>query len=228
VPEKNGTLIHGNELLLRSIPDYATGIPNYRVSQHTIELVLNTIDTENVMLPLDWNPVAGITTAVEVFIGYILLDALIGNTDRHHENWGLVERLDPASNQRTRHLAPTYDHASSLGRNEPDESIRRRLNSRDRRSTVQTYAQKARSAFYLEPEDAKPLTTYDAFRMAARRYAASAEIWLDVLSGVRRADVAEIIAEVPRERISAIAADFAEQIVHFNQSRLLDLRGRLR
>jgi hypothetical protein len=226
---RNGTLVHGNELLLSSIPDYATGVPNYRVSQHTLELVLNTIDDDDdVMLPFDWNPVAGITRAVEVFVGYILLDALVGNTDRHHENWGLVERSDSASNQTTRHLAPTYDHASSLGRNEPDESIRRRLSNRDRQSTVQTYAQKARSAFYLKPEDAKPLTTYDAFRMAAQRYPSAGKIWLDILAGLARADVARITGGVPRDRMSETAAEFAEQIVYFNQGRLLDLGGSLR
>jgi hypothetical protein len=54
-----------------------------------------------------------------------MLDALIGNTDRHHENWGLV--LQGTSDHQDLRLAPTFDHASSLGRNETDERREARL-----------------------------------------------------------------------------------------------------
>jgi serine/threonine protein kinase HipA of HipAB toxin-antitoxin module len=47
--------------------------------------------------------------ADDVFLGYLMLDAWIANLDRHHENWGLVLTKDI-----TGHLAPSYDHASSL------------------------------------------------------------------------------------------------------------------
>ena len=40
--------------------------------------------------PADFIPVEGIQSGVEVFAGYLLLDALIGNTDRHHENWAVM------------------------------------------------------------------------------------------------------------------------------------------
>jgi hypothetical protein len=52
--------------------------------------------------------------ALSVFIGYLIFDALIGNTDRHHENWGITILGDP--NRLTFNLAPSFDHASSLGR----------------------------------------------------------------------------------------------------------------
>lgn len=39
---------------------------------------------------------------------------MIGNVDRHHENWGILrKRVDGEWYGR---LAPTFDHASSLGR----------------------------------------------------------------------------------------------------------------
>lgn len=41
-----------------------------------------------------------------------MLDALVANLDRHHENWGIV--VDPSGLLPTE-LAPTFDHASSLG-----------------------------------------------------------------------------------------------------------------
>jgi hypothetical protein len=27
----------------------------------------------------------------DAFVGYLVFDALIGNTDRHHENWGITD-----------------------------------------------------------------------------------------------------------------------------------------
>jgi hypothetical protein len=39
---------------------------------------------------------------------------LIGNTDRHHENWGILIELQ--RNHWRVNVAPSFDHASSLGR----------------------------------------------------------------------------------------------------------------
>ncbi|MEQ4564449.1 HipA domain-containing protein [Paenarthrobacter sp. CAP02] len=49
-------------------------------------------------------------TATDWFAGYLVFDALIGNQDRHSENWSLELDL-----KGTYHLAPSYDHATSLG-----------------------------------------------------------------------------------------------------------------
>ena len=54
-------------------------------------------------MPFEWKPIEGIVSALDVFVGYLLLDAWIGNTDRHHENWGFV--LVGEANERGR-LAP--------------------------------------------------------------------------------------------------------------------------
>lgn len=54
--------------------------------------------------------------------GYVTLDALILNTDRHHENWALI-RARSSDGRLIHRVAPTFDHASSLGRNEPVEKL---------------------------------------------------------------------------------------------------------
>lgn len=50
-------------------------------------------------------------SAFGVFAGYLVLDALTGNTDRHPGNWALLESDEDG----TRYLAATYDHGSALG-----------------------------------------------------------------------------------------------------------------
>jgi hypothetical protein len=47
--------------------------------------------------------------AYDVFVGYLLLDALIANTDRHAWNWGVLQAPSGAL-----FLAPSFDHGSAL------------------------------------------------------------------------------------------------------------------
>jgi hypothetical protein len=222
MPE-GGTLIHGNELLLQLVPGYGDIASSYRVSEHTIDLVLDTISNTDVNLPIDWSPPDGIDLAVEVFVGYLLLDAWIGNTDRHHENWALIERFAAvAGNAPAFHLAPTYDHASSLGRNESDENRQKRLTSRDRNYTVEAYVQKARSALFLNVDDSKPLTPLAALRHAEQRYSTGSSIWLERLAGLTAAEVDILFEQIPADRLSPIAAEFARRILLVNRNRLLN------
>jgi hypothetical protein len=222
------TLVHGNELLTPIVPNYPTsGI--YNVSQHTIDLVLKIISDESVNLPIGWTVPSGIQKAVEVFVGYLLLDAWIGNGDRHHANWGVVRNKAVVTTSETAHLAsttsetvhlaPTYDHASSLGRELSDEQRQKRL--------VEVYANKCFSAFYDKVDDKKPLKTVDVFDWAARRYPNAAHIWLKRLEGISKANILDIFNRIPNTRISPIAANFAQKILEFNQHRLLTLRKTL-
>ncbi|HEY6802002.1 MAG TPA: hypothetical protein VI306_00355 [Pyrinomonadaceae bacterium] len=218
---KRGTLIHGNELLLELVPGYGQLGGSYRVSQHTIDLVFDTLSDGTLGLPVDWQPITDIALPVEVFVGYLMLDALIGNTDRHHENWGLIDVVDPQTNIQSRHLAPTYDHASSLGRNESEENVSRRLTSRDRGYTVQKYAEKCHSAFFLKADDHKPLTTYEAFKYAAAKQPHAAQVWLNQLDRIDEREIARMFSEIPVERISPVVSGFAEAIIRFNKGRLV-------
>ncbi len=208
-----GTLVHGNEVLTPIVPNYPTSV-TYGASQHTIDIVLRVIEADNLNLPIGWAVPSGIQTAVEVFVGYLLLDAWIGNGDRHHENWGFV-RNKAATNTETIHLAPTYDHASCLGRDLSDEQRQKR--------SVEAYANKCFSAFYSSIDDKKPLKTFDVFGKIQERYPNAAQVWLSRLESVSRANILEIFNRIPKNRISTIAIEFAVNILEFNQRRLLDL-----
>lgn len=166
------------------------------------------------------------TTAVDVFTGYLLLDALIGNTDRHHENWAVIQKygFEPIAPGLYPRLAPTYDHASCLGRNEPDAKRDERLRTRDKGNSVEAYADRCASALYLDASDRKPLRTIDAFRHAAEIAPRAAEAWTARLRSCGEDDLARLIAEVPRERCSTVAQEFATRIVLHNRTRLLGNR----
>lgn len=155
-----------------------------RVRQHTLRLVLTVIGNTQVKIPIDWVPFTSVDTAVDVFVGYLMLDAWIANQDRHHENWGLV-----VSSEATTHLAPSSDHASYLGRNETDENRMDRLTTQDTPRSMQRYVERATSAFYLSPSSKKPMSTFDAFREAGKIQPVAAKAWIERLEHVSFRDL---------------------------------------
>lgn len=69
--------------------------------------------------------IQGDSSAAEQFAGYLCLDVLVGNQDRHHENWGAIRK------QKGIALAPTFDHSASLARNLKEQEKQDRLNTTD-------------------------------------------------------------------------------------------------
>lgn len=218
LPE-NGNLILGNEILARIYPDYPTDTRN--LSHHTLDRIFGTFDrleAENseISLPLNWEPIENILKVQHTFIGYLLLDAWIGNGDRHHENWGFIEL------EQKLYLAPTYDHASSLGRNESDLKREARLNTRDRGYSVGAYADKCQSYFYANIGKKQRIKTFEAFDEAAKIYPQAAAAWLKKLNRISADDTLKLFESIPEERISPIAIEFAQSILIHNQARLLN------
>lgn len=214
--EKAGeALVNGNELLAAIVPNYNTSA-TYGASQHTIDVVLKALGNESIKLPPAWTAPSTIKTAVDVFAGYLLLDAWIGNGDRHHENWGVIsKKMMPAATE-TIYLAPTYDHASSLGRELSDVKRQKCL--------VEAYANNCYSAFYRSIGDSKTLRTCEVFTYVARIYPKAANVWLERLGSISTAKISEIFNGIPSSRISPIAIDFAQKILEYNQRRLLNLK----
>jgi hypothetical protein len=221
---KNGNLLLGNEILARVYSEYPTDTRD--LSHHTIDRIFGAFDRletdlSEVLMPLDWEPLENITEVHHVFVGYLLLDAWIGNSDRHHENWGFIEL------EQKLYLAPTYDHASSLGRNESDEKRAERLRTRDKGYSVGSYADKCHSSFYANLGKSKPIRTFDSFVEATRLYPDAACVWLNILETVSQNNTLHLLQRIPEERISAIAIEFAENILNHNRNKLLKLREQI-
>ena len=78
-------LVHGNELLAAFMaydPDKKFG-----QSAHTLDNILHCFDEA-------FRSHIAAERAKQRFAAYIVLDALIGNTDRHHENWAIAGQAD--------------------------------------------------------------------------------------------------------------------------------------
>ena len=211
-------LIHGNLLMAKVVPGYPGKI-FFHVHQHTLRRVLAIMRSERIRPPLGWAATEGVATAVDVFVGYLMLDVWIANQDRHHENWSLV-----ITRERAIHLAPTYHHASSLGANETDATRLDRLTTRDEGRSMRRYVERARSAFYPSVSPAaKPMSTMEAFQEAGRFRLDAVQAWLRRLEQVSHNDTRRILGQLPPQRITPPAIDFAQRMLEINRERLLAL-----
>jgi len=161
VPE-GGRLVLGNEIISRIVEGYRKEL-RFRQKQYTIRRTLILLKSEAINLPYGFSECEEISTALDVFVGYLMLDAWIANQDRHHENWGVI--VFPDGNI---YLTPSFDHASGFGRNESDQNRIDRLTTRDRRRNMESYVTRASTPFYLTPTSQKPLSTVEAFEEAAK------------------------------------------------------------
>ena len=185
----------------------------YGVREHTIDAVIETVAKleEPPMEYLRRMP-SEVKSSLDVFVGYVMLDALIANQDRHHQNWGALR-----DRTKTR-LAPTFDHGAGLARNEPDQTRQIRLYGRDRGYGIEAFATKARSSLYDGGK--KPLTTLAAFEAISKRNPKASAAWLHRLKELDLTTIQSMIARVPEERMTPIAREFTVRLLLINQSRL--------
>ena len=147
------------------------------------------------------------------FAGYIVLDALIGNTDRHHENWGLlVERTKSGVRG---FLAPTFDHASSLGRELRDEKREARL----REGTIGRYSERGRGGIFWGAEGRHGPSPLELVRQAVRKYP---KLFRPAILRVceHGGDLEDAIRRVPECWMSKTAKDFAASLIRYNASEI--------
>ena len=215
---KDGRLVLGNELLAEIHNAYPK--EQFRhVKDHTLGRIFRLLTSPEYLLPLNWAaPSIDIENAFDVFIGYLLLDAWIANQDRHHENWGVISYNEKI------YLAPTYDHAASMGQNETDTGRVDRLNTRDINRHISSYAKKARSAIYLTKSDQIPLSTVRVFEMAATRRPKAAKLWLQILGDITKQQCFAIFERVSTTEINEVSIDFALQLLEINKQRLLQIK----
>jgi hypothetical protein len=77
-----GTLTHGNQLLSTLHVGYQVNTKG-RVEGYDLTSIARVLEPY-----VGWQAPFG---AFDCFAGLLVLDALIANTDRHHENWGVIE-----------------------------------------------------------------------------------------------------------------------------------------
>jgi hypothetical protein len=196
----NSTEISGEKFLMANI--------NYESSNHSeyiVERVLNSFELGKVMPPKSWTQIPDIDSGAKLFVGYLMLDALVNNKDRHDHNWGVIaidDRLE---------LIPSFDHGFSLGASE---------NILKPEFSISYYLDRYRSSFHDGDE---ALATLEVFARAAQIYPDAAKIWQDKLRAITSEQIDEIFERIPEGRITPTAATFAKALLEYNQAQILNL-----
>lgn len=208
-------LVLGNQLLLALDPGYPAE-QRYRMQHHTVSAVVKALEFIEMPLPVHLDELPdNVNSALDVFVGYVMLDAWVANQDRHHENWGAV------SDGSRLNLAPTFDHGAALARNLLDTEREERLTTKDRNRQIEYFARRARSAFYETTGSKRPMLTHDAFRAFANQSSRASNTWLQRLRRITEKDIRGIIDQVPAERMTSICKEFTRQLLLANQELLL-------
>ena len=224
-------LAHGNQLLGRAVSSYDPEV-QFRQSAHTLDNIWATLDST-------FTKLEDITPVKRQFAEYVVLDAVIGNTDRHHENWGQLlifkgqrkprsrsRRRDKRRRRRVEYyreesLAPSFDHASSLGRELRDEKRDRLLNE-DR---VGHYAEKGHGGIYWSGDERRGPSPLELVRRATHAYRDLFQPALAKLDRLEEGSLRNVIDRVPSDWMSPSARKFAVALMCYNleQLRKLDL-----
>ena len=185
-----GELRHGNELLSGLHPEYQTGrkgaVPGYDLA--SIRTVLNGYRGWSTEL-----------TAFDCFTGLLVFDALLGNTDRHHENWAVL--------QDTQTLAPSFDHGASLGFNATTTQM----------ADPARYARKAKARHF--GRNKTPIeVAQDALGMVTPDIG---QLWIRQVASIQDLRIRQIVDAIPTAWMSAPRRTFVAELLEENRRRLL-------
>ena len=203
-------LRHGNEILAITVSDYDSR-KRFHQSKHTLDNIWPALDR---VFPRH-KPAR---RAKLLFADYLLLDALIGNTDRHHANWRLLVRRVKGGFRGF--LAPSFDHASSLGRELVDERRNRFLAE----GHVGGYSERGRGGIYWSADETYGPSPVELVRRAAGGYPELFRSALVKMRALREDDLDMIVERVPAAWMSSSAREFAVGLMKYNLDQLRSIR----
>lgn len=151
----------------------------------------------------------------DVFAGYTLFDALVANTDRHEQNWAI---LVPRLTSEPERLAPSYDHASSLGFNLQDSARQPRLEDR---GLLRAWVEKG-CARRFEHVGSPPSLVEHAAAAVATCSVEGANWWRERLGTLNIEPLAQALRAGAIPEMSDLAVQFVIALLTVNLRRLRD------
>jgi len=209
LPTEGTELVHGNEILAGHIIGYDAS-KRFRQSDHTFPRIVRAL--------YDLFPEGAVRTeALTTFAGYLTLDAIICNVDRHHENWAILRSVPPAPP--SLRLAPTFDHASSLGRELLDERRQRLIQSK----RIGDYVRKGEGGIYWKETDPHGENPLEICLSAAAVHRTYFDRWIDRVKTIEDEELDLLVQKVPGDWMSQIAKNFALAMMRFTVEQLRQL-----
>ena len=176
----------------------------YGSYQYSVNVCLKALVETKVGLPQNYSPDPNIKDGADLFVGYLILDYLIANNDRHSGNFEIG-----ISDRGTKILAPVFDNGASFATDMGDIVYGNK--------TPREYLNNIVSMFGV--------TVQKAFETAKSIRPQAAESWIKQLSQIEPAQFVEIFDRVPFKRIDNIARNYALDLIEINRSSILGQPG---
>ena len=203
---------HGWEVLQFEVPGYDTELVRGQ-REHNVRNIARVM--YELMTDDQGNPSPGRERMLERLASYAVLDGLIGNTDRHHENWMVA--YVPEGNDTVLETMPSFDHASSLGRELTDERRRQYLES----DGVLAYLRRGRGGVYVNSRREHAASPLALAELLCRWQPDFTRGTLERIEDLTEGQIWRAIGRVPSEFMSDVAKEFAIQVVTTSRQALL-------
>ena len=203
-------LLHGNQVLNITFSVDDTREWNFHLADHTLA---------NIWLGMEriFGDVDDVFAAKSQLAGYLALDAVVGNTDRHSENWSILQSQD--EHRRVEGLAPSYDHGSSLGRELMDERRERYLTE----NRVGDYVERGRGQIYWQTVGRRGPSPLELVRLAAPVYPDLFRPALARLDDLDEPSLRQIVDSIPGDWMTPTARDFAFELMRYSCGQLREV-----
>jgi len=208
------SLVHGNEILAGQIFGYDRQKKS-KQSDHTFDNIVAAV--EKLVGGAKWYH-----EVLKDLARYIVLDALICNTDRHHENWGFLTRFEKNAEggiTMNFRIAPSFDHASSLGRELLPERAQEILAA----DGVMAYARRGHGGVYWKQSDRHGANPLELVELASKKFP---NYLRDALTDVANTPVElllDIVDEVPNLIMPEPSRRFAKALLTYTHGVLSGL-----
>jgi hypothetical protein len=215
-------LVHGNELLAGVIKGYDKDKQRGQ-ADHNFQNIVTTLES---LFPGE----KARESASLRMVGYLVFDALVGNTDRHHENWGVVLKLlrepqrkgvAPGPPALQVALAPTFDHGSSLGRELLEDRARQFASEP---AGIRHYIRKGKGGIFRDTDAAKGLSPMALVELIAINYPDLFKPWRERI-GVLPEDFARPLLEsIPSSCMCGASRDFVLAFLRETRKLILSIQ----
>lgn len=197
----------GGDFMQRHIPGYDRG----KGRKHNLETIIKLSRALALRheLSQDWRLYWGLC---------LCFDALIGNTDRHQENWGLIWTEDTLG----AHFSPYFDNGTSLGHELEPTKMRRMM--RDNHE-LEGYLRRGRHQMRRRIDEQRRMPLIDGVRQYCELFPAVRPILMERLQGLCEDDLRRTLHQLTHfdipHPLTKQRADFVAFLTLTRRERLL-------
>ncbi len=147
------------------------------------------------------------------FIDIIFFDCVIGNTDRHCENWGILKK----NRSNIANLIAAYDNGSSLGRDYHSKEEEIPNTSEE----IRKYAKNAKSR--IRKIDTQRISLYDFLSYVLKDYPNKKSIYLEKINFLTEIKIKEIVNEIPDDFMSLKLKNFVVKLLLERKNAIIEI-----